>query len=65
MMEEKIEQLLTEGKDNDLITVVRHYLNIQKTESVNSFNSFINEIEKVSKDAGVKLTAKRKKLLRD
>lgn len=65
LTEEKIEQLLTEGKDNDLITVVRNYLNIQKTESVNSFNSFINEIEKVSKDAGVKLTAKRKKLLRD
>lgn len=65
LTEEKIEQLLTEGEDNDLITVVRKYLNMQKMESINSFNSFIDEIEKVAKDEGVKLTAKRKKLLRD
>lgn len=65
MAEEKIEQLLTEGKDNDLLAVVRKYLDEQKTRSVNSFNSFIDEIEKVAKAEGVKLTAKRKKLLRD
>lgn len=65
LTEEKIEQLLMEGKDNDLLTVVRKYLEEQKTRSVNSFNSFIDEIEIIAKEEGVKLTAKRKKLLRD
>lgn len=65
LTEEKIEQLLTEGKDNELLTVVRKYLNKKIMKSVNSFNSFIDEIEIVAKDEGVKLTAKRKKLLRD
>lgn len=65
LTEEKVEQLLMEGKDNDLLTVVRKYLEEQKMRSVNSFNSFIDEIEIIAKDEGVKLTAKRKKLLRD
>ncbi len=65
LTEEKIEQLLMEGKDNDLLTVVRKYLAEQKMRSVNSFNSFIDEIEIIAKEEGVKLTAKRKKLLRD
>lgn len=65
LTEEKIEQLLMEGKDNDLLTVVRKYLEEQKTRSVNSFNSFIDEIEIIAKKEDFKLTAKRKKLLRD
>lgn len=57
--------LLAEGKDDDLVKVVRRYLDEEKDNVGNSFNSFMDRIEAIAKDEGIKLTAKRKKLLRD
>ena len=65
LKEENLDMLLAEGKDNDLVTVVRRYLDEEKDRTGNSFNSFMDRIEEIAKDEGIKLTAKRKKLLRD
>lgn len=65
LKEEKLDMLLAEGKDDDLVKVVRRYLDEEKDNVGNSFNSFMDRIEAIAKDEGIKLTAKRKKLLRD
>lgn len=65
LKEEKLDMLLIEGKDDDLVKVVRRYLDEEKDNVGNSFNSFMDRIEAIAKDEGIKLTAKRKKLLRD
>lgn len=65
LKEEKLDMLLMEGKDDDLVKVVRRYLDEEKDNVGNSFNSFMDRIEAIAKDEGIKLTAKRKKLLRD
>jgi len=65
LKEEKLDMLLIEGKDDDLVKVVRRYLDEEKDNVGNSFNSFMDRIEAITKDEGIKLTAKRKKLLRD
>lgn len=65
LKEEKLDILLAEGKDDDLVKVVRRYLDEEKDNVGNSFNSFMDRIEAIAKDEGIKLTAKRKKLLRD
>ncbi len=65
LKEEKLDMLLAEGKDDDLVKVVGRYLDEEKDNVGNSFNSFMDRIEAIAKDEGIKLTAKRKKLLRD
>lgn len=65
LKEEKLDILLMEGKDDDLVKVVTRYLDEEKDNVGNSFNSFMDRIEAIAKDEGIKLTAKRKKLLRD
>ena len=65
LKEEKLDMLLAEGKDDDLVKVVGRYLYEEKDNVGNSFNSFMDRIEAIAKDEGIKLTAKRKKLLRD
>ena len=65
LKEEKLDMLLAEWKDDDLVKVVRRYLDEEKDNVGNSFNSFMDRIEAIAKDEGIKLTAKRKKLLRD
>lgn len=65
LKEEKLDMLLIEEKDDDLVKVVRRYLDEEKDNVGNSFNSFMDRIEAIAKDEGIKLTAKRKKLLRD
>lgn len=65
LKEENLDMLLAEGKDDDLVKVVRRYLDEEKNNVENSFNSFMDKIEVIAKDEGIKLTAKRKKLLRD
>ena len=65
LKEEKLDMLLAEGKDDNLVKVVRRYLDEEKDNVGNSFNSFMDRIEAIAKDEGIKLTAKRKKLLRD
>lgn len=65
LKEEKLDMLLAEGKDDDLVKVVRRYLDEEKDNVGNSFNSFMDRIEAIAKDECIKLTAKRKKLLRD
>ena len=65
LKEEKLDMLFMEGKDDDLVKVVRRYLDEEKDNVGNSFNSFMDRIEAITKDEGIKLTAKRKKLLRD
>ena len=65
LKEEKLDMLLIEGKDDDLVKVVRRYQDEEKDNVGNSFNSFMDRIEAIAKDEGIKLTAKRKKLLRD
>lgn len=65
LKEENLDMLLAEGKDDDLVKAVRRYLDEEKDNVGNSFNSFMDRIEDIAKDEGIKLTAKRKKLLRD
>lgn len=65
LKEENLDMLLAEGKDDNLVKVVRRYLDEEKDNVGNSFNSFMDRMEAIAKDEGIKLTAKRKKLLRD
>lgn len=65
LKEENLDMLLEEVKDNDFVSAVRRYQDEEKDSVGNSFNSFMDRIEEIAKDEGIKLTAKRKKLLRD
>jgi type I restriction enzyme M protein len=63
--EEHLNVLQLEGNDKELFTVVQRLVNEEGAVVMNSFNSFMNRIEDIAKEEGIKLTAKRKKMLRD
>lgn len=53
------------SKDGELVRLITLYRESGHSDTCMDFNTFMREIEKLSKSNGVKLTAKRKKAVRD
>lgn len=52
-------------QDNDLVEIVEEYARRSNDSFTDSYDEFMKHIEAIATDKGVKLTAKRKKMLRD
>lgn len=53
------------SKDGELVRLITLYRESGHSDACMDFNAFMHELEKLSKSNGVKLTAKRKKAVRD
>jgi type I restriction enzyme M protein len=60
-----IETLEKESKDSDLVKIISILQQKIGKESIYDYNQMMKELESVASDNGVKLTAKRKKAIRD
>ncbi len=52
-------------QDNDLVEIVEEYARRSNDSFTDNYDEFMKHIEAIATDKGVKLTAKRKKMLRD
>ena len=63
--DDNVAALNENSKDKELVGLVTLYLDGGHSDKCMDFNAFMREIENLSKSNGIKLTAKRKKALRD
>jgi len=63
--DEKLETLKESVKDDDLYELVQTFSKTAKDDIAMNFNEFMKQMESAANTAGLKLTAKRKKALRD
>lgn len=62
---ERLESLKAKAKDDDLMKLVNLYHQETGIDVAYDFNHFMERLGEMADDKGIKLTAKRKKLLRD
>ena len=62
---DKIEMLRTQSKDEDIVKVMVKYSENHTEEISYDFNAFMESITQTASECGVRMTAKRKKMLRD
>lgn len=65
LLHDQIEKTRTEIKDEDLISLVTDYRAECKSDTAYDFNAFMEWILDAASSKGIKITAKRKKALRD
>lgn len=63
--DDNVAALNENSKDKELVGLITLYLDGGHSDKCMDFNAFMREIENLSKSNGIKLTAKRKKALRD
>lgn len=62
---DEIASFRTKFQDNDLVEIVEEYSRRSNDSFMDNYDEFMRQIELIASEKGVKLTAKRKKMLRD
>ncbi len=63
--EDEISSFRKKFQDNDLVEIVEEYSRRSNDSFMDNYDEFMKQIELIASEKGVKLTAKRKKMLRD